>query len=177
MFRCIDNMIPLNRSASCPATQKNEAKRGGGEMMEPKVLPPCVPHPAACALLPFCLLSNCTGSLTALRGRPLCITLRWMTKCRATKVSVLLFTPWGWLRRWTPAVTVPQPLCVYTLRKGMTLPFFLIFITLIRFGSCLLQNLCFCQWLVMHSKMQRVWFSGQRQTKRRSALKNSTKVQ
>lgn len=109
MFRCIDNMIPLNCSASCPATQKNKAKRAGGEMMEPRV-----PHPAACAPLRFCLLSNCTGSLTAPRGRPLCITLRWMTKCRATKVSVLVFTPWGWLRRWTPAVTVHQAVCFQT---------------------------------------------------------------
>lgn len=47
------------------------------------------------------LQADCSGP----RGRPLCITLRWMTVWGGQGV----FTSWGWLRRWTPVVTVCLP--------------------------------------------------------------------
>lgn len=105
MLRCIDNMIPLNSSTSClqprKARRPEEARKWSSSTY-------CRVPPAGSIRLLFVftlhddeLQADCSGP----RGRPLCITLRWMTVWGGQGV----FTTCGWLRRWTPAVTVCLP--------------------------------------------------------------------
>lgn len=97
MFRCIDNTIPPSCSTSClqprKTRQQEEARKQRSSMLR-RVAPPA-------GSIQLSLTMNCSGP----RGRPLCIPLRWRTVWGGPGV----FTSWGRLRRWTPAVTVCLP--------------------------------------------------------------------